>query len=159
MPKTEWWQTLMLATVFAVVLTTILLVVAAVVGRILPYLGRGGRFLAGVLAAFQMNWREGRRFLSERAAAAEEWAAEQRRLRDESRRRAFPVGTVSSSSNDGDVTWYRVTGVHRETEQDIDVIIEAKTAANASAKAELRGIVVTSIEAVGQVPVQQVEPL
>lgn len=41
---------------------------------------------------------------------------------------------------------YRVVGVDRETGYDTDLVVEAQTRDNAKAKAELKGIIVTSIE-------------
>ena len=102
-----------------------------------------------------MNWQHISALLGARAADAEAWAAEQRRRRDELRGRAFPVSTTAvSASSDGAANWYRVIGVQRETEQDVEMVIEARTPANASAKAELRGVVVTSVD-----PVQTAVPL
>lgn len=42
--------------------------------------------------------------------------------------------------------WYRVAGVDRETLQDVVKEVEARSAANAQAKAGLMGIVVTEVE-------------
>ena len=48
---------------------------------------------------------------------------------------------------------FRVVGVERTTQRDVDLLISAATVANAHVKAELRGIVVTAVvevDAVGQ---------
>ena len=47
---------------------------------------------------------------------------------------------------------YTVCGVDRESQLDTEVVIEAATAANARAKAELRGVVVTEVVGEHQPP-------
>jgi hypothetical protein len=44
---------------------------------------------------------------------------------------------------------YHVIGVDRATEEDVELLIDAKTLANAKVKAELRGVVVTQIQKAG----------
>ncbi len=44
---------------------------------------------------------------------------------------------------------YRVIGVHRDTEEDVELVIDARTLANAKVKAELRGVIVTQVEKLG----------
>jgi hypothetical protein len=55
---------------------------------------------------------------------------------------AFPVVTSAEADGPGS---YRVVGVDRATRADRDVTIEAASRANAQVKAELDGMVVTSL--------------
>ncbi|MGD0540595.1 MAG: hypothetical protein ABSB33_03655, partial [Tepidisphaeraceae bacterium] len=64
--------------------------------------------------------------------------------------RGFPVvadAAVEVSSADGPGQ-YRIQGVHKETKLDISKYVQADSAANAMVKAELDGIVVTSVKKV-----------
>jgi hypothetical protein len=139
------WILLLAATVLSVAIIAVALAVYCVLARLTPIGIRVGRVLGGLWAAIQMNGRQMGDRLAQGANAAEAWAAEQRRLRDAERAHAFLVLPVAS---DGEARWFRVRGVVRQTEQEVDVIIEAQTAENASAKATIRGILVTEVSAV-----------
>jgi hypothetical protein len=59
---------------------------------------------------------------------------------------AFPITTPATADGPGS---YRVTGVDRQTRGDRDVTIQADSRANAQVKAELEGIIVTSVTKAG----------
>jgi hypothetical protein len=145
MPARDDFIILLIATIIAVALTAAGFVAYFIFRRFRPFVTRVWNVFDGVIAAVQLNWRTSSKFVTHYASNAEAWAAEQRRKRDEQFGHAFPVQTVGSDTDAG-LTWYRVIGIQRATQQDVDVLIDARTAANASAKAELRGIVVTKVE-------------
>ena len=66
------------------------------------------------------------------------------RKREASLPSAFPVIPLSDGPGD-----YIVRGVHKDTRADTERTIQAESRANAMVKAELEGIVVTSIDKVG----------
>ncbi|HEV7300533.1 MAG TPA: hypothetical protein VGN72_14300 [Tepidisphaeraceae bacterium] len=139
------WIMLLAATALSVAIVAVGLAVYFLLIRLTPLGVRVGRVLSGLWAAIQMNGRQMGDKLSQGAKVTEEWAAEQRRLRDAEREHGFPVLPVAS---EGEARWFRVRGVVRETEQEVDVMIDAQTAENASAKATIRGILVTDVSAV-----------
>jgi type II secretory pathway component PulF len=82
-------------------------------------------------------------FVGDLLAGVRAWANLKRRERDAMPQGAFPVIPLAMEDDPG---LYRVGGVLRETEQEVEWQIEAQTRANAVAKAELRGLVVTKVE-------------
>jgi hypothetical protein len=82
------------------------------------------------------------RFVFEMCSGMMAWAAQQR-SRGEAVKpiRAFPVQTLDDGFGE-----YRVEGVLRQTENEVEWVIEARSRANAIAKAEIRGMVVTQAE-------------
>ena len=67
---------------------------------------------------------------------------------------AFPVQLLDDGAGQ-----YRVEGVIRPTEEEIAWLIDARTRANAIAKAEMRGAVVTRVVKVATVEAEDLEPI
>jgi hypothetical protein len=55
----------------------------------------------------------------------------------------FPVISPATDDGPGD---YRIAGVDRSTRDDREIIVQARSRANAQVKAELEGVVVTAVE-------------
>ena len=67
---------------------------------------------------------------------------------------AFPVQLLDDGAGQ-----YRVEGVIRPTEEEVVWLIDARTRANAIAKAEVRGAVVTRVVKVATVEAEDLEPV
>ena len=83
-------------------------------------------------------------FLFDLGSGVTAWAAKQREMKAQQPvpTHGFPVELLADSDGEGT---YRVAGVVRATEEEIEWPIEARTRANAIAKAEIRGMVVTKV--------------
>ena len=87
------------------------------------------------------------RFASDMVRGAEAWARHQRELRDQTQSHGFPVQPIDQPDGPG---IYRLSGVIRQTEEEVEWQIDAQTRANAIAKAELRGMLVTKVEKISE---------
>jgi hypothetical protein len=72
-------------------------------------------------------------------------------LQRAARRLAQPLGAFPVQPLGDRPGRFRVRGVLRDTEEEVDWLIDADMAANAAAKAELRGLVVTRVEWIADV--------
>ena len=64
------------------------------------------------------------------------------------RRRSGPAPTPPAQEDEGGPGTFRVEGVRKESQEDDEMVIEAKSIANARVKAEMAGLVVTSVKRV-----------
>jgi len=61
------------------------------------------------------------------------------------RRRSGPAPAPAPAEDDAGPGTFRVAGVRKESQEDDEMVIEAKSSANAKVKAEMAGLVVTSV--------------